>query len=383
MLSTRRFADMAKISLAIALGAFALTSCMSNSNNDNDVPVNGDFDEEGRTSVYKRAIERTLVPQSFIDAHDDVVEDFLPRTESCPVKLSRISKGRSSTNGGHLYVVRIGLDLVDRTAYTRPIHALRSCAIDSFSYVFNSYDDANVVFVRSVPQVWKLREHRLSERQVFSVHTDGKSGYSTDWRLLNGDSIEDAPVEEFVDQDFEVIAGLYADFFGGIMDAVEEGNSASIALNNWIEPLDRLFKRNDIDEDASLWMSFWLDDQVRTLSKTGLSMSVGEFKLPVSTTKLIADYESNEIRADMQYGGRQLWISGQIDSISRSVIGGGAYVVLNSGNTYDFRSVQCFFDEASLVQLQSYSKGDRVFIRGTVTGLMMNVTVDAVDIRRN
>ena len=158
-------------------------------------------------SVRATSEERTLVQSA---AHDDVVEG---RYRVVPGQTEPNQPKDRSTNGGHLYVVRIGLDSTVRRTRDPSMRFAR--VIDSFSYVFNSYDDANVVFVRSVPQVWKLREHRLSERQVFSVHTDGKSGYSTDWRLLNGDSIEAAPVEEFVDQDFEVIAGLYADFFGG------------------------------------------------------------------------------------------------------------------------------------------------------------------------
>ena len=216
------------------------------------------------------------------------------------------------------------------------------------------------------------------------MHTNAKSGYETSWERLHGDEIEDAPVEEFIDEDFETIFGFYGSFFGSLRDATAAaGGRSEFSFDYWTEQLDAVFVHNDIDEDASLWMARWVENQLRSLSDNGVEVSLSGLPRIVSAATLISDYESNEIRADMQYGGKQTWISGQIDSVSRNVIGSGAYVVLTSGNAYDFRSVQCFFDETHLAELQSYSKGDRVFVRGNVTGLMMNVTVDAVAIRPN
>jgi hypothetical protein len=98
----------------------------------------------------------------------------------------------------------------------------------------------------------------------------------------------------------------------------------------------------------------------------GTSSASSGDTIPVSAEQLLADYEANEVAADEKYKGKRLEVTGTIDNIGKDVLD-NSYVALKTGKQYDFRSVQCYFDDNSV--LVTLSKGRRVKITGRCDGL--------------
>ena len=87
-----------------------------------------------------------------------------------------------------------------------------------------------------------------------------------------------------------------------------------------------------------------------------------EDAIVVKASKLYSDYDSNEVKADKNDIGVSL---------------GQTYVCLSTGEQYSAFSVQCFFDdEDDIDKVSELSKGDKITLSGTCTGMSMNVTVD-------
>ena len=93
--------------------------------------------------------------------------------------------------------------------------------------------------------------------------------------------------------------------------------------------------------------------------------------LIVSAKKLYKDYNANEIAADEKYKGKIIEVTGVIRDIGNDIMD-NAYVTL-VGDQY-FGDIQCYFSEKSVVA--SLSKGKRITIIGSCSGLMMNVHIN-------
>ena len=91
----------------------------------------------------------------------------------------------------------------------------------------------------------------------------------------------------------------------------------------------------------------------------------------VSARKLYKEYNDNEIAADEKYKGQIIQVSGIIRDIG-NVIMDNAYVTL-IGDQY-FGDIQCYFNEKSIVA--GLSKGKRITVIGSCSGLMMNVQIN-------
>ena len=91
-------------------------------------------------------------------------------------------------------------------------------------------------------------------------------------------------------------------------------------------------------------------------------------KNTVTATNLVGLYVENEVKADNQLKGQEFYVSGKIDAIGKDLMN-KAYITLKSSDPV--RAVQCFIDDVNVVaELQ---KGQKVTIKGTCDGLMMNV----------
>ena len=90
--------------------------------------------------------------------------------------------------------------------------------------------------------------------------------------------------------------------------------------------------------------------------------------LKVSAVKLYNDYNANEIAADEKYKGKIIEVTGIIRDIGNDIMD-NAYITL-VGDQY-FGDIQCYFSEKSVVV--SLSKGKRITVMGSCSGLMMNV----------
>jgi tRNA_anti-like len=82
-------------------------------------------------------------------------------------------------------------------------------------------------------------------------------------------------------------------------------------------------------------------------------------------------YERNEVKADSELKGTLVVVSGKIDTIAKDIMG-TPYITL--GRTAgSFRSVQCSFKKGDADTLVNLLPGQNVYVRGVVTGLLMNV----------
>jgi hypothetical protein len=108
---------------------------------------------------------------------------------------------------------------------------------------------------------------------------------------------------------------------------------------------------------------------------------------PVSTNaaQIIQDYKANEVRADSQYKGRLVTVTGKIDSISKDILD-SAYVTLSDGTEFGFISVQCTFGEPISPQqtqrLESLSKGQIITVSGMCSGKFGNVLLSDCTLRQ-
>ncbi len=102
----------------------------------------------------------------------------------------------------------------------------------------------------------------------------------------------------------------------------------------------------------------------------------------VSATDLINAFDQNELRAEAHFEDKTLAITGRVGDIATDLFG-TPYVTLESGDDFQFRSVQCFFSRSDKSLLASLNPGQRISFRGRVDGLMMNVLVKDCSIVRS
>lgn len=99
----------------------------------------------------------------------------------------------------------------------------------------------------------------------------------------------------------------------------------------------------------------------------------------ISVDQLLSEYKSNEVAADQKFKGKVLEIAGTVNSIGKD-IGNDPYITLKSGENFDFRGVQCYFDKSQESQLANISKGQQITIRGMCSGLLGNVQIKKAQI---
>lgn len=94
---------------------------------------------------------------------------------------------------------------------------------------------------------------------------------------------------------------------------------------------------------------------------------------------LLAQYKNNEVRGDAQFKGRTVQFAGLVGDVKKDILN-HVFVTVGTGEWLQIPRVQCLFDDRSASQTSSLNKGDRVRMRGTVKGLMMNVLVEGCEV---
>lgn len=93
--------------------------------------------------------------------------------------------------------------------------------------------------------------------------------------------------------------------------------------------------------------------------------------IEVTASKLISDYEDNQVAADQKYKSKWLKVTGTISSIDTD-IGGDVYICLeDSSDAWSFTDVQCYFNDDNSVA--SLKNGNTVTVIGKCTGMFWNV----------
>ncbi|MES2223750.1 MAG: hypothetical protein V4469_02330 [Patescibacteria group bacterium] len=101
--------------------------------------------------------------------------------------------------------------------------------------------------------------------------------------------------------------------------------------------------------------------------------------IKVTATKLLADYKANEVSADAKYKNNIVEVSGLVDTIGKDIVD-TPYISLTDGSQYSFENVQCMFSKADETQLATVSKGDRLTLKGELSGKLGNVLVNGCSI---
>ena len=96
----------------------------------------------------------------------------------------------------------------------------------------------------------------------------------------------------------------------------------------------------------------------------------------ITASKLYKEYNSNEIAADEKYKGKIIEVTGVIRDIGNDIMD-NAYITL-VGDEY-FGDIQCYFNEKSVVA--KLSKGKRITVIGSCSGLMINVQINNCIVR--
>lgn len=98
---------------------------------------------------------------------------------------------------------------------------------------------------------------------------------------------------------------------------------------------------------------------------------VVEKPLAVTADEIVREYKANEIAADAKFKGKQVEISGTIDTIGKDVLG-DAYFSMRSGD--GFNGVQCYLENEE--DGLSLSSGQQIKATGEVSGWnILNVTI--------
>jgi len=97
---------------------------------------------------------------------------------------------------------------------------------------------------------------------------------------------------------------------------------------------------------------------------------------PVLASTLLADYKANEVRGDAKWKDHYVAVTGIVGDVKKDAFG-GIYVTLGTGAQFEISTVHCQFPSNATGQAAALSKGQKVVIRGKVTGMILSsVMVD-------
>ena len=117
-------------------------------------------------------------------------------------------------------------------------------------------------------------------------------------------------------------------------------------------------------------------DEFENLDQNPKVTSDSNPSVTISASKLYKEYNENEIAADEKYKGKIIEVTGVIRDIGNDIMD-NAYITL-VGDEY-FGDIQCYFNEKSVVA--KLSKGKRITVIGSCSGLMMNVQINNCIVR--
>ena len=117
-------------------------------------------------------------------------------------------------------------------------------------------------------------------------------------------------------------------------------------------------------------------DEFENLDQSPKVTSDSNPSVTISASKLYKEYNENEIAADEKYKGKIIEVTGVIRDIGNDIMD-NAYITL-VGDEY-FGDIQCYFNEKLVVA--KLSKGKRITVIGSCSGLMINVQINNCIVR--
>lgn len=103
-------------------------------------------------------------------------------------------------------------------------------------------------------------------------------------------------------------------------------------------------------------------------------------ELPKVTSKqIVDDYKANEVSADAKYKGKEFEISGVVETIGKDIMD-TPYIALESYEYAIVDKVQCMFSKGSETELAAVSKGQKITLKGEISGKLGNILVKGCEI---
>lgn len=96
--------------------------------------------------------------------------------------------------------------------------------------------------------------------------------------------------------------------------------------------------------------------------------------IKVTAIQMSSDYKNNEVAADAKYKGKLVEISGTVNTIGKDILD-TPYISLKTEEYAILDQPQCMFARSDEAQLATVNKGQRITLRGTVTGKLGNIIV--------
>jgi hypothetical protein len=95
--------------------------------------------------------------------------------------------------------------------------------------------------------------------------------------------------------------------------------------------------------------------------------------IKISAEDLFAEYEKNGVAADNKFKGKEIEVSGEIESIDKDFL--DELFVNLKGDEIGMLGVQCYFKDKNNNDLSNLKKGDSITIIGIGNGKTINVTL--------
>jgi len=97
-----------------------------------------------------------------------------------------------------------------------------------------------------------------------------------------------------------------------------------------------------------------------------------EPEITVKASVLSAEYQENEVAADLKYKGKVLLVTGTVDDIGKDITD-SIYVSVSDGEEYSLSGVQWFFGDSQTSLAADLKEEQNISIKGKCEGLMINV----------
>ena len=107
-------------------------------------------------------------------------------------------------------------------------------------------------------------------------------------------------------------------------------------------------------------------------SSSSSSSNSSEPPISITALTLATAYEDNEVAADEKYNGKNLLITGKVESID-TVLGQSSVTL--KGKEMSIVSVQCFVDDSQKSAVARLKKGQSATVQGTCDGKSLNVEI--------
>jgi len=97
--------------------------------------------------------------------------------------------------------------------------------------------------------------------------------------------------------------------------------------------------------------------------------------IKITAAQLVSEYQENGVKADNQYKGKLLEVTGTVRNIDKDLLD-TVFITLNGGGDWSLNDVQCYFkDKEEIEKVAELSKGQTVTVIGTCNGLLI-INVD-------